>query len=428
MQFYSTNHNAPIASLTEAINNGFASDGGLYLPQNIVPLPRPFFRNIAEMPSGDLAYVVANTFLSEDFEPETVREIVNEALTFPLPVKRLDESGRVCVAELFHGPTMSVKDISARFMAALVRRITDGDDRPFHVIAATSGDAGSAVAEAFHKLDGVKVTILYPKGWLTPVQKLQLTSLGEDVTAIEVRGSFDDCQNLVKAAAMDENLKSKIRLIDGNSINIARFISQTFHFFNSFARMLEGGADPEQIVMAVPSGNLGNMAAGLMAKRLGLPVKRFIAATNDNDVFARFIAEGVVEYRPTLKTFANAMDTAYPTNLPRVNELRDDVDLSVTTVSDDRIIDGIKEMYARYGYICDPHGACGYVALDEQLKPEEYGVFMATASPQKCSEVVFDALGEKAQIISKKDNRRQVKAPVTAAPIYQSIKEIITSI
>lgn len=434
MHFYSTNHNAPKVSLREAVASGLAPDGGLYMPDAIIPLPPPFFWNIADMPPTDIAYVVANTMLGEDLDPETVRDTVNEALSFEMPFRRLDTEARISTLELFHGPTMSVKDIGARFMACLLRRLRSDNPTPLHIIAATSGDAGSAVASAFHGMENLKVIILYPKGRLTPVQKAQFTSLGGNVTSIEVRGSFDDCQALVKTASIDPELKDSLRVITANSINIARFLPQMFHFFNAYARMVEAGADPANIVIAVPSGNLGNLAAGLLAKRMGLPVKRLVAATNANDAFARYMATGKFEPKETLKTHANAMDTGSPTNFPRVSALYDGnldalrADLQTVSLSDGEIIEAIRELNDRYGYVADPHGACAYAALKQCLAPGEEGLFLSTAHPAKCPEVMIEALGHEIAGTPHADYHPSAKPSLTAPPIFQSIKHILKSI
>lgn len=434
MQFYSTNHKAPKVSLREAVAAGLAPDGGLYMPDAIIPLPLPFFRNISDMPPKDIAYVVANTLLGEDLDPETVKETVNEALSFEMPFKRIDPEARISTLELFHGPTMSVKDIGARSMACLLRRLRGSNPAPLHILAATSGDAGSAVASAFHNMENLKVTILYPKGRLTPVQREQFTTLGGNVSSIEVRGSFDDCQALVKTASIDPDLKDSLRVITANSINVGRFLPQMFHFFNAYARMVEAGADPANIVIAVPSGNLGNLAAGLLAKRMGLPVKRFIAATNANDAFARYMATGNFEPQPTVKTHANAMDTGSPINLPRVMALYDGnlealrKDLQTVSLSDDQIIEAIRELNDSYGYVADPHGACAYAALKQCLAPGEDGLFLSTAHPAKCPEVMTEALGHEIPGSKHTSAHNAGKPSYTSAPIFQSIKHILKTI
>ena len=435
MHFYSTNHNAPKVALRDAVASGTAPDGGLYMPDEIIPLPLPFFRNISDMAATDIAYVVANTLLGEDLDPETVRETVNEALSFEMPFRKLDEERRISTLELFHGPTMSVKDIGARFMASLLRRLRGQNPEPLHIIAATSGDAGSAVASAFQNMADLQVTILYPKGRLTPVQKAQFTGLGDNVNAIEVRGSFDDCQALVKTASIDPELKDSLRVVTANSINIARFLPQMFHFFNAYARMVEAGANPANIVISVPSGNLGNLAAGLLAKRMGLPVKRFVAATNANDALGRYMATGEFVAQTTVKTHANAMDTGAPTNLPRVMALyegRPDAlheDLQSVALSDERIIAAIRELNDRYGYVADPHSACAYAALCDCLAPGEEGLFLSTAHPAKCPEVMTEALGYSIPSPSLSPHiSGPVKMPLTAAPVFQSIKHILKTI
>lgn len=432
MIFYSTGHNSPEVSLRDAVRSGFAPDGGLYMPSAIQPLPAPFFRNIAGMSPVDIAYVVANRFLSDDFEPETVREIVNEALSFPLPLVEID-GNRICSLELFHGPTMSVKDIGARFMASLMDKMRSHDPEPLHILVATSGDAGSAVVSAFHHLPNVHVTVLYPKGRLTYMQKRQFTDFGPGITAVEVRGSFDDCRALTKAAALDETL-SGVRVITANSINIARFMAQTFHFFIAYAGMVAAGADPDRIVVSVPSGNLGNLAAGIMACRMGLPLKRILAATNANDCFPRLLATGQIEARPPVRTLANAMDSSYPTNLPRITDAFESLEMlqkSVTAemVSDEEITQAIRELNSSRSYVIDPHTACAYTVLRRNLEDGDHGAFLATADPAKCPEAMSAALGKEPP--SRHDTTHHGahhNVPITSPPIYQSIKYIIQTV
>lgn len=398
MKYYSTNHNVPEATLQEAVVKGLASDRGLFMPERIDRMPAGFFEDIDKMSFHEIAVCVARCFFGEDVERDALEDIVRDTLSFPTPVVEV-ESG-IYSLELFHGPTLAFKDVGARFMARLLRYfINRGSDRRMvHVLVATSGDTGSAVANGFLGVDGIKVHVLYPKGKVSPIQECQFATLGDNITAIEVDGTFDDCQRLVKSAFMDEELNNRLLLTSANSINVARFLPQSFYYFNAYAALKSKGVG-DDVVVCVPSGNFGNLTAGLIAHRMGLPVKRFVAANNANDIFYNYLSTGVYSPRPSTPTIANAMDVGDPSNFARILDLyganhADVVSLiSGAAYSDEEIADTIKECYERTGYLLDPHGACAYRALREQLNPGETGVFLETAHPAKFRDTVSSITG-----------------------------------
>ncbi len=397
MKYYSTNHQAPTATLHEAVVKGLAGDRGLYMPEHIKRLPKEFFDNIDKMSFQEIAYTVADAFFGEDVEKEALRRIVYDTLSFDCPVMKVDDN--IYSLELFHGPTLAFKDVGARFMARLLQYfIRQESAGQVDVLVATSGDTGSAVANGFLGVDGIHVYVLYPKGKVSPIQECQFTTLGQNITAIEVDGVFDDCQALVKQAFLDPDLNTRRRLTSANSINVARFLPQAFYYFNAYARMKALGL-AEKMVMCVPSGNFGNITAGLFGAEMGLPITRFIAANNANDIFYNYLQTGRYEPKASIQTLANAMDVGDPSNFARVYDLyggsheRITSFISGATYSDNDIRETMRECYARTGYVLDPHGACGYRALREQLREGEVGVFGETAHPAKFKEKVDEILG-----------------------------------
>ena len=412
MNYYSTNKQAPMATLEKAVVKGLAEDRGLYMPECIKQLPKEFFDNIEKYSFQEIAYTVADAFFGEDVEAEALKKIVYETLAFDCPVVKVEDN--IYSLELFHGPTLAFKDVGARFMARLLQYFINNAKTPtnfqeVNVLVATSGDTGSAVANGFLGVDGIHVYVLYPKGKVSPIQECQFTTLGKNITAIEVDGVFDDCQALVKNAFMDKELNEHMRLTSANSINVARFLPQAFYYFNAYARMKEivnrQSANGE-IVMCVPSGNFGNICAALFGHAMGLPVKRFIAANNANDIFYNYLKTGKYEPKPTKQTLANAMDVGDPSNFARIidlytrEDLRNDSNkensthevitslISGATYSDEQIKETMRACYQQTGYILDPHGACGYQALKDNLQPGEIGIFCETAHPAKFKEKV----------------------------------------
>ena len=397
MKYYSTNNQAPIADLHKAVVKGLAEDRGLYMPERINKLPKEFFENINKMSFQEIAYTVANAFFGEDVDPDALHDIVYDTLSFDCPVAKVKDN--IYTLELFHGPTLAFKDVGARFMARLLQYFIrqEGKGQQVNVLVATSGDTGSAVANGFLGVDGIHVYVLYPKGKVSPIQECQFTTLGKNITAIEVDGVFDDCQALVKNAFMDAELNQHMKLTSANSINVARFLPQAFYYFNAYARMVENGKN-EELVMCVPSGNFGNICAALFGHEMGLPIKRFIAANNANDIFYKYLQTGKYEPKPSKQTLANAMDVGDPSNFARIYDLygksheRIKSLISGATYSDEQIRQTMKACYDETGYILDPHGACGYQALEDGLKEGEIGVFCETAHPAKFKEKVDEIL------------------------------------
>ncbi len=396
MKYYSTNGKAPLADLRKAVVKGLAEDRGLYMPERIKPLPQSFFEHIDTQSFHDIACTVAEAFFGEDVPAEELREIVCDTLAFDCPVVEVEKN--IYALELFHGPTLAFKDVGARFMARLLQHFIrkENSDR-VNVLVATSGDTGSAVANGFLGVEGIHVYVLYPKGKVSHIQEAQFTTLGQNITAIEVDGVFDDCQALVKSAFMDAELNAHMRLTSANSINVARFLPQSFYYFNAYARMKERGL-ADRLVVCVPSGNFGNICSALFGHRMGLPVSRFIAANNANDIFYKYLQTGLYEPKASVQTLANAMDVGDPSNFARIYDLykgsHADIchDISGATYSDQQIRETMVQCYADNGYVLDPHGACGYRALKEGLREGETGVFLETAHPAKFKEKVDSIL------------------------------------
>ncbi len=392
MNYYSTNGKSPKASLHDAVVKGLAPDKGLYMPEKIKPLPNKFYRTIDRLSFQEIAYQVADAFFGEDVPAEALKFIVSDTLSFDVPVVNVTDN--IYSLELFHGPTLAFKDVGARFMARLLGYfIQQEEQKEVNVLVATSGDTGSAVANGFLGVKGIHVYVLYPKGKVSEIQEKQFTTLGKNITAIEVDGVFDDCQALVKSAFMDEELNQHMKLTSANSINVARFLPQAFYYFYAYAQMKEQGK-ADNLVVCVPSGNFGNITAGLFAKRMGLPVKRFIAANNRNDIFYNYLQTGVYSPKASVATIANAMDVGDPSNFARILDLykgsHADIvkEISGATYTDDQIRDTVARVFQSFGYLLDPHGACGYRALEEGLQEGESGVFLETAHPAKFRDVV----------------------------------------
>ncbi len=393
MKYYSTNHTAPMASLEEAVVKGLAGDRGLYMPENIKNLSKEFFDDIDKMSFQEIAYTVADAFFGEDVDAASLKRIVYDTLAFDCPVVPVTES--IYTLELFHGPTLAFKDVGARFMARLLQYFIKKENKGglVNVLVATSGDTGSAVANGFLGVEGIHVYVLYPKGKVSPIQECQFTTLGKNITAIEVDGVFDDCQALVKTAFMDGELNKHMKLTSANSINVARFLPQAFYYFYAYAQLKKLGK-ADNMVMCVPSGNFGNICAALFGYQMGLPVKRFVAANNANDIFYQYLQTGKYNPQPSKATLANAMDVGDPSNFARIYELYKGEHsaikslISGATFSDDEIAGTMRECYKTTKYVLDPHGACGYQALKNLLQPGETGVFCETAHPAKFKEKV----------------------------------------
>jgi threonine synthase len=405
MKFYSTNKKVPLVSLQKAVVEGLAGDSGLYMPERIPVLPAPFFEEIDTLSFQEMSYRVADAFFGEDIEPEILKQIVYDTLNFDIPLVPVKEN--IYSLELFHGPTSAFKDVGARFMARLLAYfIKKQGQKEVNVLVATSGDTGSAVANGFLGVDGIKVYVLYPKGLVSDIQEKQFTTLGQNITAVEVDGTFDDCQALVKSSFMDADLKAHMELTSANSINVARFLPQAFYYFYAYAQ-LKKMSKSDNVVVCVPSGNFGNITAGLFAKRMGLPIKHFIASNNRNDIFFNYLKTGEYKPRPSVSTIANAMDVGDPSNFARVLDLYGSshdaivADISGAHYDDAQIAETLKTVYDETGYLLDPHGACGYRALNEQIKPHQTGVFLETAHPAKFKDTVSAIIGAEVEIPEK---------------------------
>lgn len=430
MKYYSTNGQAPIATLEKAVVKGLAEDKGLYMPERIKPLPKEFFDKIESLSFQEIAYTVADAFFGEDVPAEDLKKIVYDTLAFDCPCVKVTDS--IFSLELFHGPTLAFKDVGARFMARLLQYFLKKEgSQQVNVLVATSGDTGSAVANGFLGVDGIHVYVLYPKGKVSPIQECQFTTLGQNITAVEVDGVFDDCQALVKNAFMDADLNAHMKLTSANSINVARFLPQAFYYFYAYAQMKKLGL-ADQLVVCVPSGNFGNICSALFGKKMGLPIKRFIAANNANDIFFNYLQTGKYEPKASVQTIANAMDVGDPSNFARVYELYGKshaaicADISGATYKDEQIAETIREVKAETGYVCDPHGACGYRALKEGLKAGEVGVFLETAHPAKFKDTVDGILGGNLEIPAKlKAFMQGIKQSVPMSKDFADFKQFL---
>lgn len=406
MNYYSTNGQIKGVSLKDAVIKGLADDKGLFMPDIIKALPASFFENIENLSFQEIAYTVADAFFGEDVEADALKKIVYDTLSFDAPLVKVTEN--IYSLELFHGPTLAFKDVGGRFMSRLLGYFIqkEGQKGNVNVLVATSGDTGSAVANGFLGVEGIHVYVLYPKGLVSAIQECQFTTLGQNITAIEVDGTFDDCQRLVKTAFMDDELNAQLKLTSANSINVARFLPQSFYYFYAYAQLKKLGK-ADNAVICVPSGNFGNITAGLFGKKMGLPVKRFIAANNRNDIFLEYLKTGEYKPRPSVATLANAMDVGDPSNFARVIDLYGHSHKAITAeiggarYTDEDITETIKACYQQTGYLLDPHGACGYQALKDMLREGETGIFLETAHPAKFLSTVENIIGEKVEIPEK---------------------------
>ncbi|CAH0997631.1 Threonine synthase [Emticicia aquatica] len=401
MKLYSTNHQSPDVDLAEAVFRGLPPDNGLYMPTEFTKLPQSFWDNVHNLSLQEIAFEVSHALIGADVPSEDLRRLVNNAIDFPAPIVEV-ETNTYCL-ELFHGPSMAFKDFGARFMAALMSYFLQKSQKQIHILVATSGDTGGAVAQGFYKTSNIDVTILYPSGKVSDIQEKQLTTLGENVRALEVNGTFDDCQKLVKQAFLDKELTAKFDLASANSINIARLIPQAFYYVNAYAQLKKQGSDLP-VIMAVPSGNFGNLSAGIIAWKLGLPVDKFIAATNVNNVVPAYLKSGIYEpISPSLSTISNAMDVGNPSNFPRMKALLDN-DLETLRAlvvgyfyDDETTKIAMKDVFDRTGYVMCPHTAVAYLGLKaytNTLTKQVNGVFFSTAHYAKFLDVVEEVVGK----------------------------------
>ena len=426
MLYYSTNNRNHKVSLKEAIVKGIAEDKGLFMPEQIKALPKSFYDKIETLSLQEIAFEVAIQFFGEDVDHDALKEIVYDSLNFPIPLVEIKKD--LYSLELFHGPTLAFKDVGGRFMARILNYFTKNQKEEIIVLAATSGDTGSAVANGFLGVEGIKVGILYPKGKVSAIQEMQFTTLGKNITAFEVDGTFDDCQAMVKKAFGDEALNKTINLTSANSINIGRLLPQSFYYFYGYAQLPD---KQKETVVCVPSGNYGNLSAAIIAKRMGLPVSHFIAATNVNDIVPEFLKTSVYFPRPSIQTIANAMDVGDPSNFARILDLYDHsyeaikADISGYSCSDDVIRKTISSVYKTYGYLLDPHGAVGYNALNEALVGSgKQGFFIETAHPVKFNDVVEDIIHEPVAIPERLEHFMQgTKQSIETSTDYAEFRE-----
>lgn len=429
MNFYSLNRKASDVSFKDSVVKGLAPDKGLYFPESITPLEKGFFNHIEYFTNNEIAYEVIKQFVADEIPEKELKEIIEDTLCFEFPVVSIEDN--VSTLELFHGPTMAFKDVGARFMARCFGYFNkDKDATKVTVLVATSGDTGGAVASGFLGVDGVDVVILYPKGKVSDVQEKQLTTLGQNIKALEVNGTFDDCQAMVKKAFLDEEITSKRNLTSANSINVARWLPQMFYFFFAYKQLKN---KKKELVFSVPSGNFGNICAGAMAQQLGLPVKQFVASTNVNDIVPNYLETGVYTPKPSKQTISNAMDVGDPSNFIRIQEIYKNDDsllkenLTSYSFSDDETREAMKQIKKESGYIADPHGAVGYLGLKKYFEKNNnaQGIFVETAHPVKFLDVVEPVLGETIeypQQIMAVINKEKVSKEIST---YTDLKEYL---
>ena len=412
MKLYSTKNTNHFVSLKQAVLQGLPADNGLFMPADIPQLPHSFFTALPHMSFPELGFQICQALFEGAIPEADLRVLLDRAITFDAPLVRLDEN--ISVLELFHGPTLAFKDFGAAFMAQLMGYFVRHDDQKLYILVATSGDTGGAVARGFYQTSGIEVIILYPSGKVSDLQEKQLTTLGENITALEIDGTFDDCQALVKRAFLDSALRQKLRLSSANSINIARLIPQTFYYFRAYQQWEAGS---KKRVVSVPSGNFGNLTAGLLAKKMGLPIDHFFSATNINKVVPDYLSHGIFTPAPSISTISNAMDVGNPSNFPRMLDLYRDVsgglkiDLSGRFFSDEETQEAMKEVASTYNYVMDPHGAVAYLGLRHFLDshPDFCGIFLESAHPAKFAEIVNPVLGREIDIPERLEGLRHKK-------------------
>jgi threonine synthase len=432
MKLYSTNNRSIEVSLKEAVFKGLPSDNGLFMPVGIPVLGNDFFKKIDKLSFQEIALEVCKTVIGEDVPASELKKIVDDVITFDAPLVYLKDN--INVLELFHGPSLAFKDFGARFMARLMAYFLESEKQEINILVATSGDTGSAVAQGFLDMPGIKVTILYPSKKVSDIQEKQLTTLGKNITALEVSGTFDDCQRLVKEAFLDKDLNKRLTLSSANSINISRLIPQSFYYFYAYSKLK---AQNKPVVFSVPSGNFGNLCGGLIAKKMGLPVYKFVASTNANDIIPSYLINGIFSPRPSVATISNAMDVGNPSNFARILALYDNKidkireDITGASYSDEETRKAIKEIFNSTGYIMDPHGAVGYLGLVEYLKTVKVpvnGVFLATAHVTKFLEVVEDVVGKKIELPARlKEIVNKQKKSIPISPKLNELKSFLLS-
>lgn len=425
MNYYSLNKKAPNTNFATAVIKGLAPDKGLYFPETITPLPTSFFEDINHKSYSEIAFEAIRQFVSPEIPENTLKTIIEETLAFEFPVVKLNN--HISTLELFHGPTMAFKDVGARFMARCLSYFNQDNSNDVTVLVATSGDTGGAVANGFIGVKGVNVVILYPSGKVSDIQEKQLTTLGQNITALEVDGVFDDCQDMVKKAFLDDTITSKMQLTSANSINVARWLPQLFYFMFAYKQLHKQYDD---IVFSIPSGNFGNICAGMMAQQLGLPITHFIAANNANNVVTEYLQTKNYHPKPSVQTISNAMDVGNPSNFIRIQEIyghdfeRLKTNLSSFSYNDEQTKVAMQEIYDQYNYIADPHGAVGYLGCKDYLKsnPDAHCVFLETAHPTKFLDVVEDVIDAKIALPSQIQAVMHKKKVANKISTYEELK------
>lgn len=428
MQYYSLNKQAPISSFKNAVVKGLAPDKGLYFPENVRPLPQSFWNNFDQLTFAEIAFETIKQFVVPDIPEIELKRIVEETLSFDFPVVNFNDD--ISTLELFHGPTMAFKDVGARFMARCLGYFNKDLSEEVTVLVATSGDTGGAVANGFLGVKGVNVVILYPSGKVSDIQEKQLTTLGKNITALEVDGVFDDCQDMVKRAFLDEELTSQMQLTSANSINVARWLPQMFYFMFAYKQLKN---TYENIVFSVPSGNFGNICAGMMAQKLGLPVKHFIASNNKNDVVTEYLKTRSYNPKPSVQTISNAMDVGNPSNFIRILEIyNNDFEALIKNMSSYSFTDkqtraAMLEIYKNHNYIADPHGAVGYLGAKNYLKshPESHCIFVETAHPTKFLDVVEEVINTSVVLPKQIQSVIHKKKVSTRIKNYSALKKFL---
>lgn len=426
MKYISTNHRINETSFKEAVIKGLANDGGLYFPTEIPTLPESFFTSLKDKNLAQLGYELLHYYAEGSIENDCLRKLTKEALDFEIPLVEVEKD--TYSLELFHGPTLAFKDVGARVTARFMSHF--GDDKKLTILVATSGDTGSAVASGFLGIDNVEVVVLYPKGMVSNIQEKQFTTLGQNITSLEIDGTFDDCQRLVKEAFNDRDLRSKKNISSANSISIARFLPQMIYYFYAFAQLRKLD---KPLVFSVPSGNYGNLTAGLFAKHMGLPVQKFIASANINDVVPEYLKTGKFMPRPSKKTISNAMDVGNPSNFARILEMydadlkrirKDIIGFSITDAGTKKTM---KDVFKRTNYVLDPHGAVAYAGLKSYQKEHDtIGIFLETAHPAKFMETVEKTLGKKIEIPEKlKATLDKEKLSIPMENRFKTFKEFL---
>ncbi len=432
MNYYSTNNKSLKVSFREAVLKGLSEDGGLFMPASIPILSKNFIDNIGSKSFQEIAIEAAKGFVSNEIKESDLEKIIYDAINFDAPAVRLNDNH--FILELFHGPTLAFKDFGARFMARTFSYFNEDNDKELIILVATSGDTGSAVANGFYLAEGIKVIILYPSGKISEIQEKQLATLDKNITALEINGTFDDCQKLVKSAFVDKDINEKLRLSSANSINIARLIPQSFYYLNAYKQVRKFG---KKIIFCVPSGNFGNLTAGLFAKEMGINIERFIAAVNSNKVFAEYLQTGKLEPKPSIRTLSNAMDVGNPSNFSRIVDLygnnfdRIQKIIFSKSYNDDQTVSAIKEVHEKYNYVIDPHGAVGYLASKDYL--EKYGednliITLETAHPSKFLDIVKSALGIEVEIPARlKESLKKEKKSIRLPAKFGEVKDFLLS-